>query len=511
MAITAINRDYGDAVSMVRITTTDTLAAVGTTGYILAQQPNIIAVNSGPFSWQTSDFALVYASNGWGFFNISADFNSLVAFAFSTSVSTPVVVGDFATFSSTSGNLEDSGYLPSNAAYTRVAMSNTPTIANQLAMFNDTAGSITDSGITVVDGGIVPSASNGLTAHAGGGQTSALALTSTVNRVTTVASAGDSVKLPVSVAGLSVTVINNGANAMQVFGASTDTINGIATGTGISQIPNSVVRYVSAVAGLWQTQDVNFGYSSNFPTSSVSTGLTAHSGGGQGSALALTSSVNNITTAAASGDSVRLPVSAVGMAVTVINSGANPIQVFGAGTDTVNGIATATGVSQLPGSTVTYRVAVVGNWLANLVASANITQYLEVPLTAAQFNGMYAAPVSLIPAQGANTLIVIDQMQLVMTFGSADYAAGGPVAAQYGSTTHGGGPLATNAEAAADFFAAASTTFLFNGTFGNTVGALPFSTTGNTAVYLSNTTGAFTTGDSTWIVKLFYRVISLNS
>jgi hypothetical protein len=120
---------------------------------------------------------------------------------------------------------------------------------------------------------------------------------------------------------------------------------------------------------------------------------------------------------------------------------------------------------------------------------------------------MYAAPKLLIAAPGANKLIVVKQMALVMTFGSADFASGGVVAAQYDSTVHGGGVLATNSEAAADFFAGASTTFLFEGTNGNTVGALPFSTTVNKGLYLSNATGAFTTGDSTFVAQIWYSII----
>ena len=95
-----------------------------------------------------------------------------------------------------------------------------------------------------------------------------------------------------------------------------------------------------------------------------------------------------------------------------------------------------------------------------------------------------------------------------MTFVSADYAAGGVVAAQYDSTAHGAGVYATNSEAAADFFAAASTTFNFISTSGNTVGALPFSTTVNKGLYLSNLTQPFTTGDSTFIAKIYYRIIN---
>ena len=134
----------------------------------------------------------------------------------------------------------------------------------------------------------------------------------------------------------------------------------------------------------------------------------------------------------------------------------------------------------------------------------NLTRYESVAVTAAEFNGMYAAPKLLIAAPGANNLIIVDQMELVMTYVSANYAAGGVVAAQYDNTVHGAGVLATNSEAAADFQAAASTTFKFNGG----VVLAPFTTSVNKGLYLSNQTGAFTTGDSTFVVKIHYRIIA---
>jgi hypothetical protein len=398
MTVETIQRDFGPNVSIVRMVSTDSLATIGTAGYLTAQAANISAANSGAFEYSATDMFLVFASNGWGFFTISADFTSLTAFAFSQSViGTPVVVGNVAIFGSTSGNLEDLGISPSNAALPHLASAGT-TIVNQIAKFADVEGTVEDSGVSIVNNLIEQTASNALTAHSGGGQTSA---------------------------------------------------------------------------------------------------------------LALTSAINNITTVAAAGDSVRLPASAPGLEITATNSGANSMQVYGAGTDTINGIATGTGVAQLPGQTVVYSAAVAGNWLANVSGNPNPLQFVSVPMTASQFNGMYAAPFPLIAAPGANKMLSVESMELIMTFGTVDYAAGGVVAAQYGNTVHGGGPLATNSEAAADFFAAASTMFQFEGTNGNTVGALPFSSCANAGLFLSNATQAFTTGDSTWVVKVYYRVISL--
>lgn len=163
MAITAISRDWGMNPAIVRITSTDTLSAVGTAGYLTAQLANIIAVNSGAFEWTTSDFVLVFASNGWNFFSISPDFTSLNVFVPSSGVTVigaPVVVGDFAVFESTTGNIEDLGYLPTNAAKTAVVMSNGTQVVNHIAHFSDTAGTIDGGAANVTNlGNIIAGAS----------------------------------------------------------------------------------------------------------------------------------------------------------------------------------------------------------------------------------------------------------------------------------------------------------------------------------------------------------------
>jgi hypothetical protein len=151
--------------------------------------------------------------------------------------------------------------------------------------------------------------------------------------------------------------------------------------------------------------------------------------------------------------------------------------------------------------------AIGANKVLSSMISPLVLKYVAVAVTAAEFNGMYAAPKLLLAAGGANTLIVLERAILSMTFVSAAYAAGGVVGLQYDATTHGAGVAASNTEAAADFFAAASTAFQFTGVSGNTVAISPFTTTVNKGLYLSNLTGAFTTGDGTWVVHLWYKVI----
>ena len=152
--IQSIKRDQAYSPFIVRIVSEDSLAAVGTANYLVAQAAVIAALNEGPFEWEVSDMILVYASDGWGFFQIDPDFKSLVPFAFSDAVvGTPVVVGDFAVFQSTSGNLEDLGYLPSDAAKTVVVMAGSAVVANHIALFQDTSGTIDDTAATAINNG----------------------------------------------------------------------------------------------------------------------------------------------------------------------------------------------------------------------------------------------------------------------------------------------------------------------------------------------------------------------
>jgi len=82
-----------------------------------------------------------------------------------------------------------------------------------------------------------------------------------------------------------------------------------------------------------------------FLRQSTGNALTA-AGTNRANSLALTNAINNITTAAAS-TGVTLPASAsvgIGGTVIVFNAGANAAQVYGAGSDTIDGVAGATGV-----------------------------------------------------------------------------------------------------------------------------------------------------------------------
>lgn len=170
-------------------------------------------------------------------------------------------------------------------------------------------------------------------------------------------------------------------------------------------------------------------------------------------------------------------------------------------------IATVTLLGNPTGGTTEVSEITLGSGLAfsgtTLLVPATNLRYTTVAITAAEFNGMYAAPKLLVAAGGANTLLVLDKVDLLMTYVSANYAAGGVAAVQYDSTANGAGVIASTTLAAATFQAAASTGFMFN----TGVVAQTFSTCVNKGLYLSNITGAFTTGDSTFVAHIWYKVV----
>lgn len=80
-------------------------------------------------------------------------------------------------------------------------------------------------------------------------------------------------------------------------------------------------------------------------------------------ALALTADVNNITSAAAS-TGVILPAATVGRIVVIFNGGASAITVYGAGSDTIDGAAAATGVTLTNAKRCIYFCMAAATWIS---------------------------------------------------------------------------------------------------------------------------------------------------
>lgn len=97
------------------------------------------------------------------------------------------------------------------------------------------------------------SATNGLTAHAGGGQTNALPITTMISRFTTVATAADSSILPAATVGAIAYVRNDGAASMNVFPATGQNFNGGTANAAFAVANGKGAVFFCAVAGIWST------------------------------------------------------------------------------------------------------------------------------------------------------------------------------------------------------------------------------------------------------------------
>lgn len=183
-------------------------------------------------------------------------------------------------------------------------------------------------------------------------------------------------------AGFGATVMNLNAAGVTTITPTTSTINGLASVT----LPPLWVAFVQSDGTNYQAPIVE--------TSTGKDTITAHAGGGQGSATQLWQTNNNVTTVASAADSVKLLPSFPGAHQTVTNSGANAMQVFGAGTDTINGVATATGVSQAAGVTVVYTSPAGGKWFATALTATGTGTVTSVALTTPSWLTVSGSPVT---------------------------------------------------------------------------------------------------------------------
>ena len=99
-------------------------------------------------------------------------------------------------------------------------------------------------------GHAIHSTTAGITASAGSVQGGS-PLTTDINEISTCGTTGDSVTLPTAVAGLKITIINNGANSADVFPASGDNL-GAGADTAAALAAGSNITYASYNATNWE-------------------------------------------------------------------------------------------------------------------------------------------------------------------------------------------------------------------------------------------------------------------
>lgn len=196
---------------------------------------------------------------------------------------------------------------------------------------------------------------------AGTTQAGAFACTAQMIKITT-AAAGSGILLPPSAPGLEVTVINKGANSVQVYGVGADKIDDQTNTVGVNQMAGSFVIYGCTTAGNWYTEGLANGFAGGLQTVSFQAAITATPAATQGQGP-ITKMLNVITTAA-SGSGVTLMASQAGAEITVINNGANSINVFPVTGETINALSVnAAFVQNNTTAAVTiFYCAAVGQW-----------------------------------------------------------------------------------------------------------------------------------------------------
>jgi hypothetical protein len=95
---------------------------------------------------------------------------------------------------------------------------------------------------------------------------------------------------------------------------------------------------------------------------SFQSGMIAKAGGGRPTATTISSANNQFSVVATAADSCVLPAAKAGLEVFIQNDGAASLQVFGNGSDTINGTAGATGVALANGASALYKCIFTGQW-----------------------------------------------------------------------------------------------------------------------------------------------------
>jgi hypothetical protein len=175
---------------------------------------------------------------------------------------------------SATNNTGDTITTITNAAMGQAATITIPDPGDTTASFLLTKGAQSQMGVQTFGALNLHKSTNAITAFAGGGQGSATALTSTINSITTCATAKDSVKLPTATAGSIIQVSNLGAAAADVFPASGNLIDALAADVSISLPVGGSIIFTCAVTGSWKSLSDNFS-AAKFTTGTTTTTFTA--------------------------------------------------------------------------------------------------------------------------------------------------------------------------------------------------------------------------------------------
>lgn len=186
---------------------------------------------------------------------------------------------------------------------------------------------------------------------------------------------------------------------------------------------------------------------------------------------------------------------------TTIGDGTDvPVQIYVPTAQSVDALEILT-----PSGSVIWAIDQNGNVKQSSVTSV-VAAVARVALTAANLQAMYAAPVQIVAAPGANAYLIPDTISFEMTTTSTQFTGGGIVGFQYDTTVHLAGTLVHAGSIPAAVVTAAagsSVTGLWAASGANGL-TMPL----NKGIYISNQTAAFATGTGTAIVKIAYYIVT---
>lgn len=167
MGIVSVTTDVTGQIGVnprrVKVVTTDNLATVTTAAYF-----NSITLQ-GQTLYPTDFIDIVYSYNPQTNSGTDSVLNLTFANGIITAVQSvdagnvllPVVSGNFAVFSGTTGQIKDSGFMPSNPAKLVSVMSNGASIINHIATYVDTNGTIGEDAATAINAGNIQAGLSG--------------------------------------------------------------------------------------------------------------------------------------------------------------------------------------------------------------------------------------------------------------------------------------------------------------------------------------------------------------
>ena len=211
------------------------------------------------------------------------------------------------------------------------------------------------------------------------------------------------------------------------------TVSGDLTVTGTSTFNGTIVLGDAAADALTVTATTTYGEPINYDSATT---ITVFATGGQASATALTAEINNVTTVATAGDSVKLPAAVTGKHIYIKNSGATALDIFPATSDSIDALAVNLAIRIQPGSSMHFYAKDAIVWESSIDNSITLnspttaTGQLEIKATASAGNtvttitnaSQAAGRTYTIPDAGANASFLMTSGAQTITKAAADVA-----------------------------------------------------------------------------------------